>query len=145
MNKTVIFVSLFCSFFTCWWAWRLDAGPFIYRHTAPEKLTQKVSETFLPYLKSRNIEKIWFGKKNAHASQKVLAIVESEEIEEWLISNPSMGPVLLNIDLDDEEISIYWDVPEDIPFNQSFVILSQTIWDILIQYDHIIKIQNTYQ
>lgn len=145
MNKTVIFVSLFCISFTCWWAWRLDAGPFIYRHTVPEKLTQKVTETFLPYLKGRSIEKIQFGKKNAHVSQKVPAIVEAEAVEEWLISNPSTGPVLLNVDLDDGEISIYWDVPEDMPFDQSFSMLSQTLWDILVQYDQIIKVQNTYQ
>ena len=61
INKTVLAVSAFSLIFTGWWAWELDAGPIIRRHTAPEKLVREVTKTFLPYFEGRNIRSIRFG------------------------------------------------------------------------------------
>lgn len=145
MNKTVIVVSIFCISFTCWWAWRLDSGPFIYRHSVPDKLTQQVTETFMPYFSGRGIDRIRFGKKNAHISQKVPAIVKSGDVEEWLMNNPNAGPVLLRVNQRLKTVSVFWDVPEDMPFDQSSRLLTQTLWDILVQYDQILRVKGTYQ
>ncbi|MFC1336167.1 MAG: hypothetical protein G8D91_15950 [gamma proteobacterium symbiont of Clathrolucina costata] len=145
MNKTFIVVSIFCISFTCWWAWKLDSGPFIYRHPVPEKLSQQIKEEFLPYFKGRDISKIRFGRKNAHPSEKVPVVVIADNEEEWLIQNVNAGPVLLQVDLEGSGVTIYWDVPEDMPFDQSRSLLSQSLWDVLIQYDQIKKVQSSYE
>lgn len=145
MGKSTIIVMLFCASFTFWWAWKLDAGPMIYRHSVPEKLEQKMKEMFMPYLEGRKIKSIRFGSKRAHISQNVPVKVESSGVvEEWLITNANTGPVLINVSSDDE-ITIHWDVPEDMPFDQSFNLIAQNLWDILIQYDQIMKVQGTYK
>ena len=148
MNKTFIFVAIFCTTFTCWWAWELDYGPFIYRHQVPEKLEIEISKTFYPYIKVREIDSIRLGKKNARSYDQVLVSVNSSdggEVQEWLISNSETGPVKVDRDMDKNTLNIYWDMPEDMPFNASYELLSNSIWRVLEQYDQIIGVQETYR
>ena len=145
MNKTLVFVTIFCVSFTSWWAWRLDSGPFIYRHSVPDKLESQVAKDFLPYLRGREIESIRFGQKNAHQSEKVPVEVNAHEEESWLINNTNTGPVLIKAGQENDAISIYWDVPEDMPLDQSYSLLADTVWNILIQYDQIRNVQHTYE
>jgi len=145
MNKTLIFVFIFCASFTSWWAWSLDSGPFIYRHSVPDKLEFQIAKDFLPYLRGREIKSMRFGQKNAHQSKKVPVEVNAQEEESWLINNTNTGPVFIKADQEKDAISIYWDVPEDMPFDQSYSLLTDTMWDILIQYDQIRNVQHTYE
>jgi hypothetical protein len=145
MNKTFILVTFFCFSFTAWWAWELDSGPFIYRHTAPDKLSNKISSTFMPYFVARDIKSIRFGRKNLSFEDSVpVDIASNKATEKWLTPNKNTGPVLILIELDKEALSLYWNVPQDLPFDDSYNIIAQALWDILYQYDQIVSVQNTY-
>ena len=145
MNKTVVALILFCVAFTFWWSWKLDSSFFIYRHEVPESLNKKINETFFPYLKGRDITGIRFGSKSAHQSEKVPIEIVAEETEEWMTSNSRTGPIKLDIDLDNEKTKIYWDIPQDTPMEDANALLAQSLWDVLVQYDDIIKIKNSYE
>jgi len=146
MNKNIIIVTIFCLSFTSWWAWSLDSGPFIYRHSVPEKLTNKFTEELYPYLKGRDIKSIKFGLKKAHPSEKIPVVVSADDSkEEWLMNNANTGPVLIVTDLESNNVSIYWDVPQDMAFEQSYSLMRQSMSDILTQYDQIANVQNTYK
>lgn len=111
----------------------------------PDTLQAEIANTFIPYLKGRSISKLRFGKKNAHASDNVPVFVASADgSEEWLFTNPGIGPVLITVDSNDDGLKIFWEMPVDTPFNIANKILSQTLWDILVQYDDIQKVKNTY-
>ena len=144
MNKTILVVTIFCLSFTFWWTWELDAGPFIYRHTVPEKLAESFNKQFFPYLEGRNITNIRFGRKNAHVRDKVPVAIDANERQEWLISNMSTGVVVITVSLEDKATTIYWNVPQDMPFDDAFNLLSQSMWDILTQYDQIMNVQSSY-
>ena len=146
LSKSGIIVCILCLAFTFWWAWKLDAGPLIYRHSVPNKLEMRIREKFKPYLQSRSIESIRFGSKSAHISDKISVEVETvESTEEWLIANPNTGPVLIIFEKDKGEVKIHWDVPEDMPFDQSITLISDNLWDILVQYDQYMVVQRTYR
>lgn len=144
-NAGAITLVVFCFGFTFWWAWRLDSGFFVRRHAVPSTLETEIAHTFIPYLKGRSISKLRFGKKSAHASDNVPVLVASDDgSEEWLFTNPGIGPVLITVESADDKLRIFWEMPVDTPFNVANKILSQTLWDILVQYDDIQKVKNTY-
>jgi hypothetical protein len=144
-NLGAISLVVFCLAFTFWWAWRLDSGFFVRRHAVPTTLEAQIADTFIPYLKGRSISTLRFGKKNAHASDNVPVFVASAAgNEEWLFTNPGIGPVLITVDSTDDELRVYWEMPVDTPFSIANRKLSQTLWDILVQYDDIQKVKNTY-
>lgn len=144
-NKSAIIVAILCIGFTCWWALKLDSGPMIYRHTTPQKLEAAYQDTFLPYFNGRDIVSLRFGRKNAHASERVPVEISSKfGDEEWLASNGMTGPVLINIDPEGETLSLYWEIPEDKTFDDSLSLLADVTWDILQQYDDIESVKSTY-
>ena len=140
----LILVAMFCMSFTFWWSWKLDAGPMIYRHLVSEKLTKAFESKFMPYFKGRDIVQLRFGTKNAHKTEKVPVLVKAGSTEKWLTSNTETGPVLVLVDIKEGQVSLFWDIPEDMPFQDSLNLLSDTVWDILVQYDDIQSIKNTY-
>jgi len=54
------------------------------------------------------------------------------------------GPVLITVDSEASDTSIYWEIPQDMAYDQANGILSDTLWDILSQYDNIISVENTF-
>ncbi len=146
MSKTWVTVVIMCLGFTAWWAWELDSSFFIYRHTVPDKLNQHLAETFMPYFQARQINSIRFGDKNKHPEQKTAVTIKANNATKtWHIHNSETGPVQVNTNRAANTLTVHWDIPADTRFNESFNLLSTSLWDILYQYDQIQTIQYTYQ
>jgi len=143
-NKAVIILIVLCLTFTGWWAWELDSGPFIFRHAVPDKLENQIASTFAAYFNGRNISSIRFGKKNSYASEKVPVIIVSDNDQKWLIPAIGVGPVYITVEKNTNKISIYWKIPEEMMYKEANEILTETLWSILVQYDNIISVQNTF-
>ena len=68
----------------------------------------------------------------------------SDSNQEWLILTAWTGPVLIAVDSEVKDTSIYWNIPQDMAYDQASDILSDTLLDILSQYDNIISVENTF-
>lgn len=137
---------MICISFTLWWTWKLDYGPLIYRHKVPDKLAEAYSDLFIPYLSSKGINEIRFGAKHSHVSQLVPVSLNSGTggSENWLTSNLLTGPVLIIAETT-RNLTIYWDIPEDMLFQDSLEMLKQASVNIFVEYDDITAVQQTYE
>lgn len=144
MFKTIIVTTIFCVAFTCWWMFRLDDNVFIYRHSTPTKLSVNLESNFLQHLASRDIEQIRFGKKNARPGSKLPISVSGSHDRQWFAQMGVPGPVLLKVDLAENSIDVYWDIPSNMLYEHAASALEQSLIDIIVQYDELMSVQRTY-
>ena len=83
-------------------------------------------------------------KRKHIKTDRVPVTIISDSNQEWLIPTAGTGPILITVDSEGKDTSIYWKIPQDMAYDQASDILSDTLWDVLSQYDNIISVENTF-